>query len=126
MKKLFLCIVMSSFFCTVESLSIIKPKTVRVRQTGCIKQDIGKEFEQLLDTSLSLISSVTERIGVLHQKVKALVSGEDLFFSKTKATQLECYKKEVTRIRQSLEKIESLIQKETDALDKNFGIVVKK
>lgn len=102
MEKVFLVVFCCSFL-SLESSSVIKPRTVRGRDTTDIKKKIGKELDQILTLSSSLIASLSKQIDVVVKKIKQLVSGNDDFFSNKKAKELESYRQELHAIKTRLE-----------------------
>ena len=58
---------------------------------------------------------------MIRQKLKALVSGNDTFYAKKQARELEQYKTQLREMRQTLELIELKLDKELKSLNINFS-----
>lgn len=120
MRKLLFFITTFFILVTQATETGLKPRPLKHQKTVDVKQGIAQECEKLLTSCTRLIALLAEQIDTLIKKLKKIACGEDQFFSKQKAVQLEKYKQELIKMRERLEKTVKDTEQELEALERNF------
>lgn len=99
-----------------------KRTTVHRKKVCDVQAEIGLVAEEMLTTLTTLISSLSDEISHIIKKMKALAGGNDPFFSKRKANQLEQYRKKLEARMKKLQLILDETHQDLADLDKNFDL----
>lgn len=107
----------------VADQSGLQQRTTVHRKKVCdVQAEIGSVAEEMLTTLTALISSLSDEISHIIKKMKALASGNDPFFSKRKANQLDQYRRKLEARMKKLQVMLDETHQDLAHLDKNFDL----
>jgi uracil DNA glycosylase len=121
-KILSIIVIAFSFYTQADDSGLQKRTTVHRKKVCDVQAEIVSVAETMLTTLTALISSLSEEINHIIKKMKALALGNDPFFSKRKAHQLEQYKTKLEARMKKLQVMYDETKQDLADLHKNFDL----